>query len=152
MEDKKIKIFILDEKEKKYSLEVEKIITYKSLKERVVLKFHKKDNFYIIFNKKTLNNNEDIISFNEGDIIYLIEYQDYQSEEEKEKSEEDKIYEKPREYLGKKRLKEKEYESEESEEYNIKKIKKSYKEKTKKFEKEVEEKEEIQLKEGRQKK
>ena len=73
MENKKVNNFMFDEKEKKYSLEVDKIITYKKLKEKIILKFHKKDNFIIIFNEKTLNN-ESIITFNEGDIIYLKEY------------------------------------------------------------------------------
>ena len=113
MENKKILIFILDEKEKKYSLEVEKIISCENLKKRIILKFHKKDNFYIVFKKKTLNN-EDIITFNEGDMIYLIEYKDYKTEKETEEPEkrtkdkrrrrsEDKKGVEDKEYLGKKR-------------------------------------------------
>ena len=113
MENKKIIIFILDEKEKKYSFEVEKIISCKNLKKSIILKFHKEDNFYIVFKKKTLNN-EDIITFNEGDMIYLIEYKDYKTEKEieiEESEEEDKRRRRSedkkgvegKEYLGKKR-------------------------------------------------
>ena len=115
MENKKIIIFIIDEKEKKYSLEVEKIISYENLKKSIILKFHKKENFYIVFKKKTLNN-EDIITFNEGDMIYLIEYKYYKIEKEIEKEleygeicgevygeMEDKKLEKEKEYLAKKK-------------------------------------------------
>ena len=72
MEDIEIYIFIYTEEKRKYILDIPKSIKYISLKEKIKKAIIHSSHFYIVYNSKKYdtNNNSEILNLNQGDTIY----------------------------------------------------------------------------------
>ena len=73
MENEELDVFVIMEDGKKYTIEVEKSITYRELMEAIKGRITKHNHFYVTFNGKkyTKDNKNDILNFNKSDKIYL---------------------------------------------------------------------------------